>query len=62
MPELNRLTSRLAPLPIDNVDTDQIIPASYLKVTDKSGVTLRDGPSALLRMRLFICFRSRASC
>ncbi len=38
MPELNRLTSRLAPLPIDNVDTDQIIPASYLKVTDKSGL------------------------
>ena len=38
MPELNRLTSRLVPLPIDNVDTDQIIPASYLKVTDKSGL------------------------
>ena len=32
------LTSSLAPLPIDNVDTDQIIPARYLKVTDKSGL------------------------
>lgn len=28
----------VAPLPIDNVDTDQIIPASYLKVTDKAGL------------------------
>jgi 3-isopropylmalate/(R)-2-methylmalate dehydratase small subunit len=32
------LTSRLLPLPVDNVDTDQIIPASYLKVTDKAGL------------------------
>lgn len=32
------LTSRLIPLPINNVDTDQIIPARYLKVTDKSGL------------------------
>ena len=38
MAELTHLTSRLAPLPIDNVDTDQIIPASYLKVIDKSGL------------------------
>ena len=28
----------MAPLPIRNVDTDQIIPASYLKVTDRSGL------------------------
>ena len=28
----------MAPLPIQNVDTDQIIPASYLKVTDRSGL------------------------
>src|SRR5207244_83884 len=26
------------PLPIDNVDTDQIIPARFLKVTDKNGL------------------------
>ncbi|MXX61498.1 MAG: 3-isopropylmalate dehydratase small subunit [Holophagales bacterium] len=28
----------MAPLPIQNIDTDQIIPASYLKVTDRSGL------------------------
>ncbi len=38
MPEFKVLTSRMAPLPIDNIDTDQIIPASYLKVIDKSGL------------------------
>lgn len=38
MEPFERLTSRMAPLPIDNVDTDQIIPARYLKVTDKSGL------------------------
>ena len=31
-------TSRLIPLPAENVDTDQIIPARYLKVTDKGGL------------------------
>jgi len=32
------LTSKLVPLPNENVDTDQIIPARYLKVTDKVGL------------------------
>ena len=31
-------TSRAIPLPADNVDTDQIVPARYLKVTDKEGL------------------------
>jgi 3-isopropylmalate/(R)-2-methylmalate dehydratase small subunit len=31
-------TSRIVPLPAENVDTDQIIPARYLKVTDKAGL------------------------
>jgi 3-isopropylmalate/(R)-2-methylmalate dehydratase small subunit len=31
-------TSRAIPLPADNVDTDQIVPARYLKVTDKNGL------------------------
>ena len=37
-PRFDRLTSRLAPLLIDDVDTDQIIPAEYLKITDRSGL------------------------
>jgi len=32
-------TSRVIPLPAENVDTDQIIPARYLKVTDKNGLS-----------------------
>ncbi len=31
-------TSRVVPLPAENVDTDQIVPARYLKVTDKDGL------------------------
>ena len=38
MPQFTTLTSRLVPLPVDNIDTDQIIPARYLKATDKSGM------------------------
>jgi 3-isopropylmalate/(R)-2-methylmalate dehydratase small subunit len=33
-----RFTSRAVPLLIDNIDTDQIIPARFLKVTDKLGL------------------------
>jgi len=31
------ITSTCVPLPIENVDTDQIIPARFLKATDKAG-------------------------
>jgi 3-isopropylmalate/(R)-2-methylmalate dehydratase small subunit len=31
-------TSKVVPLPAENVDTDQIVPARYLKVTDKNGL------------------------
>ena len=37
-PRFTRLTSRVVPLPEADVDTDQIIPARYLKVTDKNGL------------------------
>jgi 3-isopropylmalate/(R)-2-methylmalate dehydratase small subunit len=32
------LTSKMIPLPYQDVDTDQIIPARYLRVTDKAGL------------------------
>ncbi len=33
-----RFTSPVIPLPRENVDTDQVVPARYLKVTDKAGL------------------------
>jgi len=38
MNHFTTLTARVIPLPIDNIDTDQIIPARYLKATDKKGM------------------------
>jgi 3-isopropylmalate/(R)-2-methylmalate dehydratase small subunit len=39
MPEPFRLIhSRIVPIDAENVDTDQIVPARYLKVTDKAGL------------------------
>ena len=39
MPEAFRnFTSKLIPLPAENVDTDQIIPARFLKTTERSGL------------------------
>ncbi len=38
MAQFTTLTSRLVALPVNNIDTDQIIPARYLKVTDKAGL------------------------
>ena len=35
--KFNVITSTCAPLPLENVDTDQIIPARFLKATDKKG-------------------------
>lgn len=35
--KFNIITSSCIPLPLENVDTDQIIPARFLKATDKKG-------------------------
>ena len=35
--KFDTITSICVPLPIENVDTDQIIPARFLKATDKEG-------------------------
>lgn len=37
MDKFTTLTSRAVPLDIENVDTDQIIPARFLKATDRHG-------------------------
>ena len=37
MDKFTTLKSTAAPLPIENIDTDQIIPARFLKATDKKG-------------------------
>jgi len=38
MAEFSTLTSRVVALPANDIDTDQIIPAQFLKVTDKNGL------------------------
>jgi 3-isopropylmalate/(R)-2-methylmalate dehydratase small subunit len=35
--KFNKLTSTGVPLPLENVDTDQIIPARFLKATERKG-------------------------
>lgn len=37
MEKLNKITSTIVPLPLENIDTDQIIPARFLKATSKDG-------------------------
>ena len=37
MEKFEKITSRAVPLPVENVDTDQIIPARFLKATDRKG-------------------------
>ncbi|MBN2470419.1 MAG: 3-isopropylmalate dehydratase small subunit [Anaerolineae bacterium] len=38
MQKFTTLSSTMLPLPNENIDTDQIIPARFLKVTDKAGL------------------------
>ena len=37
MEKLNRIESTCVPVKISNIDTDQIIPARFLKATNKDG-------------------------
>jgi len=38
MAQFTTLTSRMISIPANDIDTDQIIPAQFLKVTDKNGL------------------------
>ncbi|MCB0164653.1 MAG: 3-isopropylmalate dehydratase small subunit [Anaerolineae bacterium] len=38
MEQFTELTAKMVSIPTENVDTDQIIPARFLKVTDKNGL------------------------
>ncbi len=38
MEPITTFTARMVALPVDNIDTDQIIPARYLKATSKEGL------------------------
>lgn len=38
MEKYTKFTSRVAVIPVNDIDTDQIIPARFLKVTDKAGL------------------------
>jgi 3-isopropylmalate/(R)-2-methylmalate dehydratase small subunit len=38
MEPIKSFTSKIVGLPINNIDTDQIIPARFLKTTDKEGI------------------------
>lgn len=38
MKPITNFSARVVPLAIDNIDTDQIIPARFLKTTDKDGL------------------------
>jgi 3-isopropylmalate/(R)-2-methylmalate dehydratase small subunit len=38
MAQFTTLTSRALAIPVNDIDTDQIIPAQFLKVTDKDGL------------------------
>ena len=38
MAQFTTLTSRIVPLHVNDIDTDQIIPARFLKATDKEGM------------------------
>ena len=38
MEKVNRIQGSIVSIPVNDIDTDQIIPARFLKVTDKEGL------------------------
>ena len=38
MEKFTQMAGRMVSIPTENIDTDQIIPARFLKVTDKNGL------------------------
>ena len=48
-PKVGTFTTGLVPLPAENVDTDQIVPARYLQVIDK-GLKVMDSTAITLCM------------
>ena len=71
MKSFTKLTSKIIPLPNTDVDTDQIIPARYLKVIDKSGLAeglfdswrrLEDGSPTPISLLIRMNIRARKFC
>ena len=60
MSRVTSFTSSVIPLPAENVDTDQIVPARFLKVTDKAASATRS--SATGGSRPTGPSRTHASC
>lgn len=58
MEKLENITSVALPLPIDNLDTDQIMPKQFLKGIDKSGLA----KGVFFNMRCFPDGRKRVEC
>ncbi len=58
MEKLTLLTSVAAPLPIDNLDTDQIMPKQFLRGIDKSGLA----KGAFFNLRCFPDGTKRPEC
>ena len=50
MAQFTTLTSRMIPLPANDIDTDQIIPAQFLKATDKNGLGDNFLPTGVITM------------
>ena len=60
MDKITTITSRTVVLPVENVDTDQIIPARFLKATSKVGLGTQAVRRLAIRRRRQR--RSRTSC